>query len=518
MRTLLAAVAAAAAMLAAVPGASADPMRYGVADDWSKWHPCGDVWWQAAKDIGYQDLRLTVQWDETQPAIIPFQANLQAAVTCAVLADLRPILSIYPVHPGAIGSNPDAQAQFAAFVGLVGTAFPDVTNFVVGNEPNVNRFWQPQYVAGADAAATDYEHTLAASYDALKAVRPDATVWGPAISSRGNDDPRAASNPSHSPVWFIKDLGDAYRASGRTAPIFDEFDMHPYPPVQDTAPFSQPFQWPQVGAANLDRVKQALWDAFHGTAQPIPAEYGGGRTAAAGLPIDFDEVGEQTTVTGHAAVYTDAPENVIPISEAEQAARYVELAQIGACDPDVKSILWFPLIDDTGLSSGFQSGQLYADLTPKLSYQAMKDEIASAQGRCLGGAPALSRRWVHTTAVIGAAGSFAGPGTPPGSQPRNKPAGLKQLRFSLTAAEDATYTASLVPVGPAGRQASGVRAVATVSGTLQAYRRPPIALLGPVRPGRYRIRVVIAAATNADRISTITSRAFTVGGRSTRRP
>src|SRR5438105_7171285 len=187
VRTLLAA-AIAAATLIAVSGAAADPMRYGLADDWPKWHPCGDIWWQDVKDIGYQDLRMTVQWDETQPAVIPFSENLQAAVACALLNDLRPILSIYPLHPGAIGPSPDAQAQFAAFVALVGTAFPDVTNFGVGNEPNVNRFWQPQYVGGEDAVANDYEHTLAASYDALKAVRPDAIVWGPAISSRGNDN------------------------------------------------------------------------------------------------------------------------------------------------------------------------------------------------------------------------------------------------------------------------------------------------------------------------------------------
>ena len=91
-------------------------------------------------------------------------------------------------------------------------------DFIVGNEPNVNRFWQPQYVNGQSAAAPDYEQTLAQSYDALKTVRPDSLVWGPGISSRGNDNANATSNPSHSPVWFIKYMGDAYKASGRTKP------------------------------------------------------------------------------------------------------------------------------------------------------------------------------------------------------------------------------------------------------------------------------------------------------------
>jgi hypothetical protein len=217
----------AVAALAAAGNVTAAPLRYGVADDWPKFHACGDVWWQSATDIGYQEFRMTVQWNEATPTVIPFQANIQAAIDCAKLNNLEPILAVYPQHPAAIGSNAGAQAQFATFVSLVGQAFPGVKDIIVGNEPNVNRFWQPQYRGGQDAAATDDEHTLAQSYDALKIVRPDAIVWGPAISSRGNDHANATSNPSHSPVWFIKYLGDAYRAAGRTKPIFDEFDMHP---------------------------------------------------------------------------------------------------------------------------------------------------------------------------------------------------------------------------------------------------------------------------------------------------
>ena len=104
--------------------------------------------------------------------------------------------------------------------------------------------------------------------------------------------------------------------------------MHPYPPIQDTDPFSKPFQWPQAGAANLDRIKQALWDAFNGTAQPMPAEQavGQGATVGAGrtaLPINLDEVGEQTVVDRARGAYTDAPENVIPITEQQQSDSHV---------------------------------------------------------------------------------------------------------------------------------------------------------------------------------------------------
>ena len=59
-------------------------------------------------------------------------------------------------------------------------------------------------------------------------------------------------------------------------------------------------------------------------------EVGAGRNRAA---INLDEAGEQTVVAGHEAAYTDAPENVIPITEQQQSDSHVQLAEIAACDP-----------------------------------------------------------------------------------------------------------------------------------------------------------------------------------------
>ncbi len=513
MRILLAAVVLLAA-LAAVPGAGAERLRYGVADDWPKFHPCGDAWWSSAAEIGYRDLRMTVQWDADAPTVIPFQAELQLATDCAVLNDIRPILAIYPSKPGAVGSSELSQAAFASFVGLVGQAFPEVHDFVVGNEPNVNRFWQPQYAAGRDAAAADYEHTLARSYDALKLVRPDSVVWGPAISSRGNDNPAAVSNPSHSPVWFIKEMGDAYRGSGRKLRIFDEFDMHPYPPTQDTDPFSKPFQWPQAGAADLDRIKQALWDAFHGTGQPTVTEGAFVRTAPfaapQALPIDLDEAGEQTTVPVREGVaYDGTLENVAAISETEQASNHVELTEIAACDPSVRSLMFFPLIDDSGISSGFQSGNLYADLAEKQSFEALKAKISSANGLCEGGDAGISASWTHTAKVLGAAGSFGRPGASLGSQPERRPASAKLWAFSFTASEDTSYQATLCRVSRAGGLP---RTVLAVSGTAKAYLRPRVRFdTRRLEPGYYAYRVALTATTNPKRTSLLISKPFEVG-------
>ena len=50
---------------------------------------------------------------------------------------------------------------------------------------------------------------------------------GGALAHAGVDRP-GTGRDTHSPTAFIRDMGQAYRASGRTKPIMDEFAMHPY--------------------------------------------------------------------------------------------------------------------------------------------------------------------------------------------------------------------------------------------------------------------------------------------------
>ena len=88
-----------------------------------------------------------------------------------------------------------------------------------------------------------YAGLLAKSYDALKEVDPGIRVIGLGLSGRGNDLPLAPSNASTSPVRFLRDLGAAYRASGRTLPLMDELGLHLYPrsdrdPVQRRRPLA----------------------------------------------------------------------------------------------------------------------------------------------------------------------------------------------------------------------------------------------------------------------------------------
>ena len=166
-------------------------------------------------------------------------------------------------------------------------------------------------------------------------MNPNIDVIGLGLSPRGNDNPTAASNVSTSPVRFIRDLGQAYRTSARNAPIMDELAFHPYP-NQPTDGLDSGYQWPNAGFANLDRIKQAVWDAFHGTAQPVFQE--GGPTASSVwdyLKLRLDEVGWQVAIpAANAGAYTGA-ENVKTTDEATQAQIYSDLVKRAGCDADI---------------------------------------------------------------------------------------------------------------------------------------------------------------------------------------
>ena len=216
--------------LVSAGGASADQLRYGVGDDWPTGHPYGDIFWTSMSDIAYSDRRLTVQWQGG--STIANASQLAGAIACAKQRSVRPILAVYPKDPAAIGNSGGQQDAFASFVAAVGATFPDVEDFIVGNEPNRSRFWQPQFKGGRPAAAADYTDTLAKSYDALKAARAPGRgrVEARALVGRKRQPeprPEHVAGPVQSASWGLE-----YRRLARSKPLFDEFDMHPYPKVQ----------------------------------------------------------------------------------------------------------------------------------------------------------------------------------------------------------------------------------------------------------------------------------------------
>ena len=365
----LVALAAVALTFAAPASAPASPgMAVGAAEDSAKSASLlqAKTKMDLAKLAGLQAIRLTAQWrrGETAPTSVEL-AVLKNAVDAADLDSITVYLSVYPSGSSQTPRTAAARADFVAYATAVAKALPTVQRFIVGNEPNLNRFWLPQFSKrGVDVGAPAYQFLLAQTYDALKAVSPTITVIGGALSPRGND---SILSRKHSPTTFIRDLGLAYRNSGRTKPIMDAFSLHPY---EDNSSIPPSFAHPRtttISLADYPKLVSLLGSAFDGTAQ-----------LGSGLPIVYDEFGVQSQIPSRkAGVYAGlVPRSDRPVSESTQASYYAQALAMAACQPTVTALLLFHVSDEPDLDR-WQSGVFYADDTPKTSLPVVQRAIGS---------------------------------------------------------------------------------------------------------------------------------------------
>jgi hypothetical protein len=75
-------------------------------------------------------------------------------------------------------------------------------------------------------------------------------------------------------------------------------------------------------------------------------------------------------------------ENVNVLSPAAQAQQLSAAIKLAYCQPAVEALFNFELADDTALS-GWQSGLLWADWTPKPSYASVRDVALAANAGTL---------------------------------------------------------------------------------------------------------------------------------------
>jgi len=367
----LAALLAVVAALAAPGVAEASPgMSVGAAEDSAKAPSLAiaKAKMDVAKLAGMDAIRLTAQWKTGKTAPAPGElAMLKNAVDAADLDGISVYLSVYPFGSSVTPRTAAARADFVMYATALAKALPTVQRFIVGNEPNLNRFWMPQFSnRGVDVAAPAYEAILAQTYDALKAVSPTITVIGGALSPRGND---SIMSRKHSPTTFIRDLGLAYRRSGRAKPIMDAFSLHPY---QDNSSIPPSFAHPRtttISLADYPKLVTLLGNAFDGTSQE-----------GSDLPIVYDEFGVQSKIpSSKTSVYAGfAPRSDHPVSEAVQGTYYAEALAMAACQPTVTAILIFHVSDESNLGR-WQSGVFYADDTPKSSLSVVQWAIRTIQ-------------------------------------------------------------------------------------------------------------------------------------------
>jgi hypothetical protein len=491
-----------AAVALTLAAAAQGSLEVGVTEDAGKAGDGGASFFAAMTDLGLQVNRVSIPWDPTNPTLIQNQAEIQAWLPQAQAAKTRIIFAVSPSTARGVTAASGSVPEFVAFVKQLAQTFPSVKDYVIGNEPNQPLFWLPQFSpTGKPLAAQSYMRVLAQSYDALKAIDPTINVIGIGLSPRGNDQPLAKTNVSRSPVRFIHDLGVAYRTSHRAKPLMDELAFHPYPSRDGDSP-DVGYIWPNAGVPNLDRVKQAVWDAFHGTAQPTFAEPGV-KTFAKPLMFELDEVGWQVTIPADLSpLYVGNETSRSTIDEQTQAQYYTDAIDLMACDPSVRALNFFHLMDEPNLKN-WQSGLERVDLTPRPSYEAVKQAIRDTGGNCRG----TPVTWRHSAGVVGARAVFG---------LKTRAATWTRWTFPTGAGEQATFRAGIFPI-TVGKKAIGRRLTSgrpaplrASKGTIAAKNRVVTFAPRRLKPGRYVYAIRMVATMNTQRSSLFISKSFRV--------
>jgi hypothetical protein len=349
----------------------------GVSEDGMKWSPeRGTLTARYMYRLGIGAVRVTIRWAPGQT--VPRGKTLIALRRAIRTAGHRRlVLAVYSRARRApvIARH---RREYCGFVGRLLLHAGQVRDVVIWNEPNSGRFWRPQFTPGGeDAAAQAYEALLAECWDELHALRPDVNVIA-ASAPRGNDDP-AALRPSHSPLRWYQDLGAAYRASGRTRPIFDTVGHNPYPNTSAEPPWAT-HSGGTIGQGDYAKLVKVLTEAFATTGQPVPG---------AGLSIWYMEDGFQTRVGRRfAGSYVGRENDPFALAAlgarerqaagdapaVDQASQLSEAIRLAYCQPYVGAFFNFLLADERTLT-GWQSGLLWANWEPKPSYFRVRDAV-----------------------------------------------------------------------------------------------------------------------------------------------
>jgi hypothetical protein len=388
---LLTAFAALAALVA--PGlASAGPgLVVGAVDDDARANTLveAEAKMTTLRVSGFRAVRITSLW---RPGLSrPTDDELKTLGYASDAAKRNGIrLYVTVMSPGSATTplTDDARADFASYAATIVREAPSIQHVIVGNEPNLNRFWLPQFaIDGSSAAPAAYLALLSQTYDAIKRVSSLVTVYGGAVSPRGTDHPEG-SRPTHSPTTFIQGLGAAYRASGRTRPVMDALVIHVYGDNSSVGPaVAHPLNT-SIGVADYDKLVRLLGDAFDGTAQP-----------GSSLPILYGEYGVESDIpASKASLYTGTePTTTKPVSEATQADYYRQALALAFCQPNVEGMLLFLSRDERSRAS-WQSGIYYVDGTPKASRPLVTKALDRTTGGSISRCPGVELP-VHATGL-----------------------------------------------------------------------------------------------------------------------
>jgi hypothetical protein len=373
-------------LLVSTVGAQAQPgLLVGVTEDGLKFEPDAAV--EHARRLGIGAFRITLRWRPGLAAPTPEQAaELDRATSGAPGVFI--VLTVFGERAVHAPTTMERREEYCGFLEAVVRRYDRIRYVSIWNEPNKAFFWRPQFNPdGTSAAPGAYAALLARCWDDLHEARQDVMLIAPSTSPRGNDNPNAVSNVSHSPTLFVRELGRAYQESGRDAPIFDVVGHHVHAIHSAERPW-RTHPGSSVTQGDLGKLEHALAEAFSGTEQPVPGRCVDDRC----VPVWFLEAGYQTTPDAEKAeLYSglevtprslpDAVGDVelepLPDSRSpapDQSTQIVSALRLAYCQPHVEAFFNFLLWDEPRLE-GWQSAPFWADRTPKDSFGAFREAI-----------------------------------------------------------------------------------------------------------------------------------------------
>jgi hypothetical protein len=491
-------IVVALAMLAVPRPAGAEPgMLVGARDDGLKWSTGPTL--AVARDLGLRSIGITLGWQSGQIDLAPLDNML---VNQAVVqgSGIRIVVSVFSPF-GEAPLDERTRGEYCTYLSRLITRYPQINDLVIWNEPNLRFFWKPQFdLDGRSEAPARYVALLGHCWDVLHTLRPSVNIVAPAASTWGNDNPNAFSNVSHSPTSFIREMGAAYRASGRTRPIFDTFGHHPYPTRSNERPWVAHSDELILSIGDLDRLLLRLREAFGGTGQPTPDN---------GVPIWYLETGYQTQIDeAKQGLYTGvenwpgsvpdvlpgAPQATPPDDSPapDQATQLADSLRMMYCQPHIAAVFNFLIRDEIDLT-GWQSGLLWTDGSRKDSYDDFRSIVRE-----------VNEKRVDCDKLKAAPGVPGGPSTtakkaaPAATRSLTKltyrsgkvvPYGFLQPRAQLTRGRTVSSK------GLAGKQLQFLLGTTAYVGVTNKAGAAAVKPMPPPKPGRYRVSVRFAGDT-----------------------
>jgi hypothetical protein len=256
-----------------------------------------------------------------------------------------------------------------------------------------------------------------------------------------------------------------------------------------------------MSLGDLDRLLVRLREAFGGTGQPTPDN---------GVPIWYLETGYQTQIDdAKQGLYSGVenwpgslPDVGPPAPQArppdaspapDQATQLADSLRMTYCQPHVAAVFNFLIRDEANLA-GWQSGLLWADGSPKDSYDAFRSVVREVNERrvdCnkLKAAPGVPG---------GAGGTATTASTPKATRSLTKityrsgklvPYGFLQPRAQLTRGRTVSSK------GLAGKQLQFLLGSTAYVGVTNKAGSAAVKPMPPPKPGRYRVAVRFAGDT-----------------------